>query len=109
MIREWGALGALLMALFAVMIVLLAMMIGPVRGQSLGLHSYADNGVCPPQRPHKRVIAQYPMYQTLVACVPRLVCGPERCEHSGHVACNQPAIPVDVEICLTDEELARAK
>ena len=106
---EHRAAGAVLLAFFALMVIMLGLMMGPARGQSLGLHSYADNGVCPPQRPHKRLIAQYPMFQTLVACVPRMVCGSERCEQSGHVACNQPAIPVDVEICLTDEELARAK
>lgn len=93
---------------FAVAVIVLAMAM-PARGQVvLGMHQYADNGYCPPHRPHKRIVTQYPSSMTLVACLPRLVCGPERCAQET-VVCNRSNGPVDVEICLSDAELERAR
>ena len=104
---EHRVAGFVVAIFFTIMVILMALMIGPARGQSFGL-LHADRGVCPADRPNKRVITQN-VASVMPTCAPGLICGAERCTWGGAMICSPPIVPLDVEICLTDEELARAK
>lgn len=72
------------------------------------------DGACPPERPHKRTTTIYPQSTmcTTMACAPKLVCGKDtdRCAYVPTNDCNRCSPePRDVEICLSSEELERAR
>lgn len=69
---------------------------------------------CPPDKPFKRFVSGFPEGVTknnlnLVYCPPRLVC-PLASDRCSYVAgCSVPAPPAEREICLSQDELDRAK
>jgi hypothetical protein len=84
-----------------------------VHGQIYGPSVAGIAGECPPDRPIKRFAVRYPVTQTCTAvvCSPRLKCpaDSDQC-YSVVEDCNKcsPA-PVTEQICLSQEELDRAR
>lgn len=85
-----------------------ALLMHPARGQGIP----AVDGVCPTERPNLRQYTKFSSVVTCtaIACVPRLVCGSERCSYMPVTDCNRcTPISEEGQLCLSDEELERAK
>lgn len=70
----------------------------------------AVDDVCPSDRPNARTMTIYPTVQqcTLVACLPKIVCGDKTCV-SVTSDCNTCSPqPETKTICLSDEDLRNA-
>lgn len=64
---------------------------------------------CPPQKPHKRIVEGQFSTCTLVACIGKLICDDAKCWRGPATDCNTCSRSPDTEICLSSEELERAR
>lgn len=95
---------------------LIGVVVGAIVTAALFLSTPARAEECPLERPFKRVVDD-PMSGfrtcTLVYCSPWLVCpaGIDRCSYESAKECNtcSPKAQHDVEICLSKDEIDRAK
>lgn len=93
-----GAIGITAAILFTLGMIALAIAVGPAFGAE-----------CPPDKPNKRIIEGQVVSCTLVSCLGKLICDGQKCWHGIAADCNICTRAPDREICLSDDELAKAK